>query len=224
MTRVLVAYATAHGSTREIAERITARLTESGLCTDCAPAAQLDDVHGYDAFIVGSAIHNQAWLPEAIQFVRCHSRALSAKPAWLFSVGMPAALAPALRGWAALEGPKVIEPMRTRVHPNGERLFSGVVRRDQIPVTGRFVFWLLGGCYGDFRDNEEIDGWAAHIADQLIAAQTPTGPPAPLPAQAGAARPMIPVGPRLRSAFRIAMIVLSLVALAIFLREFFVNI
>lgn len=145
MTRVLVAYATAHGSTREIAERIAARLTGSGLRTDCTSVTEVDDVHGYDAFVVGSAIHNQAWLPEAIRFVRHHARVLGARPTWLFSVGMPAAVAPALRGWAAREGPKVLESMRTRVHPNGERLFSGVVRRDQFPVAGRFVFWLLGG-------------------------------------------------------------------------------
>jgi menaquinone-dependent protoporphyrinogen oxidase len=219
MTRVLVAYATAHGSTREIAERIAARLTGSGLRTVCTSVTEVDDVHGYDAFVVGSAIHNQAWLPEAIRFVRHHARVLGARPTWLFSVGMPAAVAPALRGWAAREGPKVLESMRTRVHPNGERLFSGVVRRDQFPVAGRLVFWLLGGRYGDFRDNEEIDGWAEDVARQLTADRTRTGSPA----LGGPDQPMTPVGPHLRAALRIAVVVLCLAVLVLLLHEFFIN-
>lgn len=223
MTCVLVTYATAHGSTREIAERAAARLTEHGLCVECVPATRVEDPRGYDAFVIGSAIHHQAWLPEAIRFVDGHATLLGQRPAWLFSVGRPAALAPALRGWAAQEGSKVLEPMRTRVHPKGEQLFAGVMRRDQLSATGRLAFWLMGGTYGDFRDNQEIDGWAEQIARELLAGATPAGSTTPPGAAAGAHRAMVPVSPRLRAVVRIALLVLYLVVVVLLLREFFLN-
>jgi menaquinone-dependent protoporphyrinogen oxidase len=87
---VLVTCASPHGSTQGIAERIAARLRAGGISVDCAPVQHVQDVQDaqdvqdvqdvqdaqevrgvadYDAVIVGSAIHDQAWLPEASQFV-----------------------------------------------------------------------------------------------------------------------------------------------------------
>ncbi|MGH4011856.1 MAG: flavodoxin domain-containing protein [Pseudonocardiaceae bacterium] len=50
------------------------------------------DLCRYDAVVLGSAIHNQEWLPQAIRFVRRNLDALAARPVWLFSAGMPGAL------------------------------------------------------------------------------------------------------------------------------------
>lgn len=46
--RILVGYATARGAT-----------------LDCQAIDQTPCTLGYDAFVVGSAIHNQPWLPSA---------------------------------------------------------------------------------------------------------------------------------------------------------------
>jgi menaquinone-dependent protoporphyrinogen oxidase len=160
---VLVTYATAAGSTAGIAQRIADRLTSDGFAVSCLP---VDEVRGpvssYDAVVVGSAIHDQAWLPEATRFVVTHSAELAARPTWLFSVGMPGALGKGLRRWAMKEGPKVLTPFAD-VHAWDTRLFSGVVLPSQLPFTGRLVFRLLGGRYGDFRDWDEIDRWADEI-------------------------------------------------------------
>ena len=173
--RVAVIYATAHGSTREIAMRIAARLTERDLLVDVAAAADDADVRPYDAFVIGSAIHDQAWLPAAIGFVRYHAAVLDTRPVWLFSVGMPDAMAPRLRKWAALEGPKVTEPLRTRIHSRGEHLFSGEVRAEHLPAFGRLIFRMAGGHFGDFRNDDEIDRWADGIAAALGATEPATG-------------------------------------------------
>ena len=66
---VLVGYASAHGSTRGVAERIAARLHEKGFATVMRAMDPVDEVSSYDAFVLGSAIHNQAWLPAASDFV-----------------------------------------------------------------------------------------------------------------------------------------------------------
>lgn len=221
MASVLVIYATAHGSTREIAERIAARLRVRGLCVECVSVAEMRDLRAYDAFVLGSAVHDQAWLPEAVWFVRNNAAVLGTRPAWLFAVGIPAALAPALRGWAAREGPKLLEPMRTRVRPRDEHLFSGVVRREQLPVTGRFMFWMLGGHYGDFRDNDEIDEWADGIAHELTTGRAAEAEGTE--ARARADRPITPISLWPRVVLRVVLVLVALGVLVLFLREFFVN-
>lgn len=167
---VLVAYASAHGSTREIAERIAARLRESDIDAEARSVDDVDDISRYSAFVVGSAIHSRAWLPEALRFVRENSGALNTKPIWLFSVGMPAALGRPFRRLAASESETVFAALRTLVQAREHRLFSGVVRRDQFPdLRSRLVFRAMGCRYGDFRDWQEIDAWGARIAAGLVA-------------------------------------------------------
>ena len=69
---VLVGYASAYGSTKGIAQEIGDRLIHTGLHADIRPVDEIDAVDAYDAAVVGSAIHNMAWLPEAASFVRSH--------------------------------------------------------------------------------------------------------------------------------------------------------
>ena len=58
-----------HPADAGIGERIAARLRDRGLQVDCRPTNEIQSLHDYDAVIVGSAIHNQAWLPEAASFL-----------------------------------------------------------------------------------------------------------------------------------------------------------
>jgi hypothetical protein len=73
---VLVGHANAHGSTREIAERIAARLSAQGLPVEIHPMDQAQAAAGYDAFVLGSAIHGGDWLPEAATFLGTNINAL----------------------------------------------------------------------------------------------------------------------------------------------------
>ncbi len=85
--RVLVVYASRHGATRGIAERIAARLTESGVDVTLESAQEVEDVGGYDAYVIGSAAYMFHWLKDATDFVRHHRKLLAARPVWLFSSG-----------------------------------------------------------------------------------------------------------------------------------------
>lgn len=167
--RILVTYVSPHGSTRGVAERIATRLRASGLLVDCLPIRLTGGVSDYDAFVVGSAIHDQAWLPEAAQFLSTHGDTLATRPVWLFSVGMPGALARPLRKLAMREGPRAVAPLTALVRPRETRLFSGVISKEQFPPVSRAILRLMGGHYGDFRDWPDIDAWAASISDTLRA-------------------------------------------------------
>lgn len=164
---VLVGYAGEHGSTRDIAGRLAARLREHGLRADLRPLAEVADPGGYRAFVLGSAVHDRAWLPEAAAFLRRHAAVIAGRPVWLFSVGMAEALGRPLRSYAMRKEPGDIAGFRETLRPRGTRLLSGVITRDHLPLSGHLAFRALGGRYGDYRDWSRIDDWADEIAREL---------------------------------------------------------
>ncbi|GLY49867.1 flavodoxin domain-containing protein [Lentzea sp. NBRC 102530] len=167
--RVLVAYASAAGSTAGIAEWIAGALQAHGHEVTLRSVEDVVDVEDFDAFVVGSAVHRQAWLPAAAGFLRRHRKALRGKPIWLFSVGLPGALRGPLRRWAMLEENDVLAELLDDVTPVEHRLFTGVVSAAGFGKTGALVFRLFGGRFGDFRDWAEIESWSASIAGVLAA-------------------------------------------------------
>ena len=84
---VLVAYASRHGSTKGVAERMTTRLRERGHVVELRSVDQLDAVAGYAAIVFGSPVYDQRRLPEGDRFVQDNLDALARRPVWLFSVG-----------------------------------------------------------------------------------------------------------------------------------------
>ena len=68
--RVLVAYASKYGSTRELAEALAATLAEAGLAVDLRPAGEVRTVAAYGAVILGSGLYSATWLRDANIFIR----------------------------------------------------------------------------------------------------------------------------------------------------------
>ncbi|MCF4136217.1 flavodoxin domain-containing protein [Streptomyces sp. Tue 6430] len=172
---ILVGHMSADGSTREIAERIAAALRRAGLVAEARSLAEVADADAYEAFVLGSAVHGQNWLPPAADFLRGNQEVLRARPVWIFSVGMPDAFRGPFRRMGPMEVPVIEKGLPAGLGYRDHRLFSGVVTADRLPRTGRIVFRLLGGRYGDYRDWGAIDAWTARIAAALHAA--PHGPP-----------------------------------------------
>jgi menaquinone-dependent protoporphyrinogen oxidase len=164
--RILVVYASADGSTAEIARRIAQRLRERGHDASDQPVGSAGSIQDVDAVVLGSAVHDRQWLGEATSFVNTNRQAIHNRPFWTFSVGMPDALPKAVRKIARTEENAIIDQLGD-LRPRGHRLFSGVVKPSQFPLASRIFLRLVGGRYGDFRDWPAIDGWALEIADQL---------------------------------------------------------
>ena len=179
---VLVAYASVHGSTRSIAERVGAVLTEHGERVEVRTMSSVRNADSYEAFVLGSAVHSRAWLDEATGFLERERNTLAERPVWLFSVGMPAALRGPWRGYGPKEEALLADDLHRMLAIREHRLFSGVFRREHIPLAGRLVCRLLGLRYGDYRDWPEIDAWATKIAGELK-------PPGSAPAAESAPRP-----------------------------------
>lgn len=175
--KVLVAYASRHGATQGIAERIAETLRAAGLDAQARPAATVKDVGGYDAFVVGSAAYMFKWLGEASAFVRRFRSVLGTRPVWLFSSG-PVGSEPVDaegRDQKVAAIPKGIPELAAELGARDHHVFFGAYERDR-PAIGfaeRFMTLLPakmeGLPEGDFRDWPEIEGWAAGIADALAA-------------------------------------------------------
>jgi menaquinone-dependent protoporphyrinogen oxidase len=169
---VLVAYATAHGSTKGVAQAIAKQLSASGLAVDLRAADDSEDVHAYDAVVLGSAVHNGRWLTPATTLLTeiGHERQPSL---WLFSVCT-------VGETTSFLGPRLSRLARhARKLPPGvaeshapHRFFAGVIEREHWNAVGRLFFVLTGGRYGDHRDWTDIDQWATQIGAVLAATQS----------------------------------------------------
>jgi menaquinone-dependent protoporphyrinogen oxidase len=158
--KVLVAFASKHGATKEIAEAIGRRLAEAGVVVDVDAVGEVSDLAQYDAVILGSAVYMGNWLEGARRFVTEHAGELAARPTWLFSSG-PTGDPPR----PAPERAVSIDAITASITPKDHRLFPGKLDRHQLSFPERAVVLAVRGAEGDYRDWDE----------------TPTGPPKSLP-------------------------------------------
>ena len=86
MKKVLIAYASATGSTVEVAEAIGKTLGARGFLVDVRPVKEKPSIDGYQAVIIGSAVQGSKWLPEAVEFVTANKAALQKISVVLMSV------------------------------------------------------------------------------------------------------------------------------------------
>lgn len=172
--RILVGYASWQGSTAEVARRVATTLEHAGATVELAPVEEVEDLTGYDAVVLGSAVHNQSWMPEAADFVHRHAVVLSQRPVWLFSVGMSDGLPRPLRRMArTAQDQRIAAALREDVQPRGHRVFSGVCRPEQLPRWVGVAFRAVGGRFGDYRDWPAIEAWAGQIAQELDVRSVP---------------------------------------------------
>jgi menaquinone-dependent protoporphyrinogen oxidase len=173
---ILVAYASRHGATRGIAERIAERLRSDGLEAEARSVTDVRDISRYQAFVIGGAAYMFHWLKDATRFVGRHRRTLAERPVWLFSSGPIGTDTVDKDGRDVLVAsePKEFAELRTTLHPRGDRVFFGAYDPDAPPVglAERFMTHMPATIRaelpaGDFRDWPAIDAWADAIAADL---------------------------------------------------------
>lgn len=177
MDRVLVAYASRHGSTAEIAEAIGQTLRRAGLEVDVCRASETRDVRGYGTVVVGSAAYLFRWMKEATGFVRRNRAVLARRRVWLFSSGPLGSETTDDEGrdLRAVTEPREIAEFRETIHPRDHRVFFGALAPNWKPngISQRWAVLFPGTrsglLVGDFRDWNDIEAWASDIARQTLA-------------------------------------------------------
>lgn len=187
--KVLVAYASRHGATKGIAERIAQTLEPRGYDVTLQPADEVPAVDAYDAFIIGSAAYAGHWLKEAAGFVRKHRGVLAGRPVWLFSSGPIGTDLVDAKGRDVFETARPAEfaEFAASIHPRAEGIFFGAFDPNAEPIG---FMERLGAPFlrlpavreampaGDFRDWPRIEAWAEGIALELESIRTPAPTPA----------------------------------------------
>lgn len=153
---VLVAAATRHGATGEIADAIAAGLRNRGLGADSAGAADVRSLDGYDAVVLGSAVYMGRWLAPAREFATRHGPRLAELPVWLFSSGPV--------GAAAAETPAEIEGLAGALRARGHVVLAGRLARERLGPAERIAVRVVHAPFGDSRDWEAVDAFAGEIA------------------------------------------------------------
>jgi menaquinone-dependent protoporphyrinogen oxidase len=157
MTRpLLVAYATKHGSTQEVAAAIAESLREQGLEVEVQPAANVDDLTSYAGVVLGGALYTGRLHADARRFLRRHYKALEGLPVAVFAMGPPTTESPQVEGsWKQLRHALSGVP---RVQPISTAIFGGVVD----PSGLHFPFNHMPA--SDARNWESIDSWSRELA------------------------------------------------------------
>ena len=160
-TRVLVAAGSKHGATDEIARRIASVLTARGYDVANSAPEQVDDVSGYDAVVLGSAVYAGHWVAEAKALADLVAEASPGMHVWLFSSG-PIGDPPKPE-----EEPVDVSEIRAATDAREHHVFSGKIDKSMLGFGEKAILMALKVQEGDFRDWDAIDRWASRIAEQL---------------------------------------------------------
>jgi menaquinone-dependent protoporphyrinogen oxidase len=163
---ILVAFASRHGATGEIAIRIATELREGGLTAEALNISATPDPARYDAVVLGSGIYMGRWLAPARRYVQAHGEVLCSRPVWLFSSG-PVGANEQVRAETCADG----EHTASRLNARDHRMFAGRLDRSELDWIERAAVHAVGAPEGDYRDWAAITGFARQIADALTSSE-----------------------------------------------------
>jgi menaquinone-dependent protoporphyrinogen oxidase len=158
MNRVLVAYGTKRGSTKEIAERIGTVLSRY-VEVDVRAVKDVHDVAPYSAVIVGSPIYAGRWKHDVVRFLRRHRRMLKYTRVWLFHSGPLADVADVDQPL-----PANVFGLKRGIGAHDVVTFGGCLERRPSGLMARMV---ASRWSGDYRDFAKVEAWANEIGKQL---------------------------------------------------------
>ncbi len=196
MTKILVAYATMAGSTKEVAEHIAQKLSTDGVQVESQPIHAITALDGYNAVIVAAPMII-GWHREAQHFVARFADRLAALPVAycvtcyeLTDIGadtvqsVPVTIDPQFRtqrkdpsklsfkekqttAVSYVQGPLKKAP---GVKPVGIGIFKGAVDFSKLSLFPMlFVRLLIRAKQGDYRNWDAITAWAGDVCNKLVA-------------------------------------------------------
>ncbi|MBW6466117.1 MAG: flavodoxin domain-containing protein [Brevefilum sp.] len=161
--KILLAYGTASGSTAEVAQAIADEMAKADVQVDVFPVEEVNDLSGYDAVVVGTAVRMFHLLPKTRRFLRRHRKGLSKVPVAYFLVCLT----------LSEETPENIQkatdfakPMIKTKAPVSLGLFGGCINHEK--MTDIFGKSMRSLPEQDHRDWDKIRTWASETLPKLL--------------------------------------------------------
>jgi menaquinone-dependent protoporphyrinogen oxidase len=169
--KVLIGYASVHGATGEVAEFMSEILGQQGYKVAVLSVDKVSSLQGFDAAVLGTAIHGGMWLPNMVRFVNKQRTALKPLPLYMFATCvrvvekggyehamehyMRKTLTPSLnfRSYEVFAGRIQPEDMDSDHHWTLSRRYDGKLNTSHLSA--------------DYRNWEVITRWTLRIADDL---------------------------------------------------------
>jgi menaquinone-dependent protoporphyrinogen oxidase len=173
VTTILVAVASKHGATAEIAEEFAGVLRGELPTSDVEvhDAADVGDLSRFAAVLIGSAVYMGHWLPAARHLVENHRERLATLPVWLFSCG-PLGDPP-----RPVDDLAEVIQLGSTVAARGHRIFAGRLDPADLRWAERLATRAVHAPTGDFRDHDAVRTWATDVAADIARLlSSPTGP------------------------------------------------
>lgn len=155
--KLLVTYASVHGSTAEIARAVALTLRRAEIDVDVVPARQVQDVRGYDSVVLGSAVYGGQWCREAVSFLDVFAPDLACRRLWLFQSGPLGRSAQHITKSLPLDVSLLAECLDVR----GCATFGGRLDPGAHGPMARLL--CRAGLAQDYRDFGEIRAWADEV-------------------------------------------------------------
>ena len=159
--KILLAYASRFGSTQEVAETLTTALRAAGLEVDIQPMQEVKNLDNYDAVVLGAAIYNARWHPNAHQFLAQHQEALRQRSVVIFALGPLSTSDAAMRRSRRQLDSELVK--YSWLKPVAVEMFVG--KYDPAKPGMGFFERLVPA--SDHRDWNAIRAWANALAAQL---------------------------------------------------------
>jgi menaquinone-dependent protoporphyrinogen oxidase len=159
--KILVAYATHAGSTREIAEFIARALTERGMEMEIQEMKSVKSAKGFDAFVLGAPMYIFHILGDAHRFLKKYKNEIEKTPTAFFSLGP---ITEKEEDWKNAREPFEKELAKYPwFHPVAKEVFGGKLDSSKLG----FPYSLMPGKdqlpQGDIRDWDKIKAWAESL-------------------------------------------------------------
>ncbi len=165
--KVLVAYASTHGSTQEVAEAVTAELSERGLTVDLQPIRNVRTLDGYSAVVLGAPLYMVHWHKDARHFLSRYQKVLTNGLPLAIFAGGPIGAGDE-KEWQDVRGQLDRELAKFPwLKPVAVQIVGGRFDPTKLHLPYSLIPALRQMPARDLRDWTAIRSWASHLAEEF---------------------------------------------------------
>jgi menaquinone-dependent protoporphyrinogen oxidase len=159
---ILVVYSSKHGATEGIARALAERFMKHGQESVVAPVTDANAIDDAQTVVLGSAVYAGSWMREAIEWAHANAKVLQSRSVWLFSSGPLGEDVDDEQ-----EQPRQLSELTELLRARGHRMFFGALDKSKLGFPERMMVKAVKAPEGDFRDWDDIRGWADEIAEAI---------------------------------------------------------